>query len=172
MQGMTFRAKLEMSVCFCCRFSLLICVQSWCENCSSNWKWMKWMMFYATLLHYKDILGRYNLANEINFVMKHATGAGSFDRPVDQHSRKLPLCYGCPLEFEVLRHARWFFKRCLVISVGMHEVFWVLVWLDQLPSSYLNLNKTPIKQIGTLLIEIDKNNKQIHAMFFSLFGVN
>ena len=32
----------------------------------------------------------------MNFVMNHAPGAGSIDRPVDQQSRALSLCYGRP----------------------------------------------------------------------------
>ena len=34
---------------------------------------------------------------EMNFVMKHALGAGLIARPVDQQSRVLPLYHGCPL---------------------------------------------------------------------------
>ena len=41
---------------------------------------------------------RANWANEKNFVMIHAPGAGSFARPVDQLLySKLPLYHGCPL---------------------------------------------------------------------------
>ena len=36
-------------------------------------------------------------ANEINFVMNHAPGAGSIARPVDQHSSALPLYNRCLL---------------------------------------------------------------------------
>ena len=34
-------------------------------------------------------------ANEINFVMNHASGAGSIACVVEQLPRVLPLCYGC-----------------------------------------------------------------------------
>ena len=33
-------------------------------------------------------------ANEMNFVMNHASGAGFIARPVNQQSSALPLCYG------------------------------------------------------------------------------
>ena len=36
-------------------------------------------------------------ANEMNFGMKHAPGAGSITRSVDQTSSVLPLPHGCPL---------------------------------------------------------------------------
>ena len=36
-------------------------------------------------------------ANEMNFVVNHVPGVGSIAQPVDQQSRALPLCYGCPL---------------------------------------------------------------------------
>ena len=32
-------------------------------------------------------------ANEMNFIMNHAPGAGSIARPVDQQSSALPLSY-------------------------------------------------------------------------------
>ena len=35
-------------------------------------------------------------ANEMNFVMNHAPGAGLLARPVDQQSSALTLSYGCP----------------------------------------------------------------------------
>ena len=35
-------------------------------------------------------------ANEINFGMNHAPGAGSIAQPVDLQSNALPLCYECP----------------------------------------------------------------------------
>ena len=41
-------------------------------------------------------------ANEMNFVMNHAPGAGSIARPVDQQSSALPLCYRCHLRFFML----------------------------------------------------------------------
>ena len=31
----------------------------------------------------------------MNYIMNHASGAGSIARPVDQQSRALPLCYVC-----------------------------------------------------------------------------
>ena len=36
-------------------------------------------------------------ANEMNFVMNHAPGAGSIARPVDQQSSALPLYHRSPL---------------------------------------------------------------------------
>ena len=36
------------------------------------------------------------LANEINFIMNHARGAGSIAPPVEQQSSALPLYHGCP----------------------------------------------------------------------------
>ena len=36
-------------------------------------------------------------ANEMNFDVNHAPGAGLIARPVDQQSSVLPLCHGCPL---------------------------------------------------------------------------
>ena len=33
----------------------------------------------------------------MNFVMNHAACAGSLEKPVDQQSSALPLCYRCPL---------------------------------------------------------------------------
>ena len=36
-----------------------------------------------------------NLVNEMNFVMNHASGAGSIARPVDQQSSAMPLYHGC-----------------------------------------------------------------------------
>ena len=36
-------------------------------------------------------------AIEVNFVMNHAPGADSIDRPVDQQSSMLQLCYGSPM---------------------------------------------------------------------------
>ena len=38
-----------------------------------------------------------NWANEMNFVMNHARGAGLITRPVDQQSSMLPLYHGYPL---------------------------------------------------------------------------
>ena len=39
---------------------------------------------------------RTNWANEMDFIMNHASSAGSIDRPVDQQSSTLPLSYGFP----------------------------------------------------------------------------
>ena len=55
----------------------------------------------------KVILGRGQpgLTNEINFVMNHATDAGSITGPVDQQSSVLPLSYGCsPTLTMILKH--------------------------------------------------------------------
>ena len=53
-------------------------------------------MFEPTILHCKAILDRGLLQlNEMNFVMKHAPGAGSIAQPVDLQSSVLPLCYSC-----------------------------------------------------------------------------
>ena len=35
-------------------------------------------------------------ANEVTFVMNHASGTGSIAQPVDPQSSMLPLCYSCP----------------------------------------------------------------------------
>ena len=41
------------------------------------------MVFYATILHCTGSTGpETNMANEMNFVMNHAPGAGSIPRPV------------------------------------------------------------------------------------------
>ena len=52
------------------------------------------------ILHCKAILNRGQpglmMANEMNFAMNHAPGAGLIARPVDQQSSILPLYYGCP----------------------------------------------------------------------------
>ena len=50
------------------------------------------------ILHYKAILGREQtgLNDDINFVMNHALGAGSFIRPIDQQSKALPMYHGRP----------------------------------------------------------------------------
>ena len=45
--------------------------------------------------------GRATWANEMNFVMNHAPGAGSIVRPVDQQSSVLPLYHGCPYKHRV-----------------------------------------------------------------------
>ena len=53
------------------------------------------------VLGHNSALGRLhwagdNLGYQINFVMKHATGAWSIARPVNQQSSALPLYNGCP----------------------------------------------------------------------------
>ena len=48
------------------------------------------------ILHSKAILGSgTTCANEMNFVVYHATSAGSIARPVGQQSSTLPLYHGC-----------------------------------------------------------------------------
>ena len=60
---------------------------------------MKWMVFY--LGHDSALQGHTGpgttWANEMNFVMERAPGAGSIARPVDPQSNIIPLSYGCPL---------------------------------------------------------------------------
>ena len=47
-------------------------------------------------------------ANEMNFVMNHAPGAGSIARPVGQQSSALPLYHGCPPpDTQVLTYNRY-----------------------------------------------------------------
>ena len=78
-------------------------VMIWCAGCwarnntyqlivnkKSN-KCLVCMKDKATILHYKAIPCK---ANEINFDMNHAQGAGLFVWPVDLQSSMLPLCYG------------------------------------------------------------------------------
>ena len=46
------------------------------------------------------VLAADNLANEMNFGMKHSPGAGSLARHTDLlpiYKKVLPLCYDCPL---------------------------------------------------------------------------
>ena len=62
---------------------------------------MKWNKLIGVLGH-DSALWAYtgpetNWANDINFVMNHAPGAGSIARPVDQQSNALPLNHECPL---------------------------------------------------------------------------
>ena len=88
---------------------------------SPAWKWIllvnlnsdkfpitKWNELCLRLQYciVKVTLGRGNWANEMNYVMNHAPGAGSIARTVEQQSSALPLYHGCP-KFPITKTNEW-----------------------------------------------------------------
>ena len=55
--------------------------------------------------HYSALQGctgpEISWANKMNIVMNYASFAGSIAQPIDQQSCALPLCYGCPLSYNI-----------------------------------------------------------------------
>ena len=56
----------------------------------------KWLVFKPRFCTVRLCWAGKTWANEMNFVMNHAPGAGSNAQPADQQSSALPLSYGCP----------------------------------------------------------------------------
>ena len=80
-------------------------------------------------------------ANQMNFVINHAPGAGSTAHPVDQQSSALPLYHGCPHAFRRYWHPK------LVYSMLKKEL--------------LNLNETTP---GSLLLLRNRGNREHHIV--------
>ena len=61
-------------------------------------------------------------ANEMNFVMNHATGAGSIARPVDQLSSVMPLYHGCTKMRQTTTNLSSRTVLCCVVSLLLYRV--------------------------------------------------
>ena len=81
---------------------------------------MTWMLFYASILHCKAILGR-GQPELIRFVMNHAPGLRLIARPVDQQSSALPLQHRRPCP----SNECWHNIACWQVGSGVEE--WVSI---------------------------------------------
>ena len=63
--------------------------------------------------------------NEMSFVTNHTPDAGSINRPINQQSIPLPLCYGCP-RCNTLHHNMCIYLLCfvrLMFCIAVHVNF-------------------------------------------------
>ena len=62
-------------------------------------------------------------ANEMNFVINHAPGAGSIARPFDQHSSALQMDNGCPPNSDMAKYMLRYLKTPSLLY-GLN-VYWI-----------------------------------------------
>ena len=85
------------------------------------------------IIHLQGYTGpRITWADEMNFVVDHATGAGSITRPVDQQSSALPLYHG--------RHRKEEVHRVPFLDRGCHPLSEAVLRTDFLITDLLNSN--------------------------------